>query len=403
MSIIKILSIGKFTLLAGFISLLIFDSPSNANEINLDANGDEVLPASVNLEKPNNEESVEVVAPRKLNTAEYDYIVSQFDGNNNDKDDIAALPIAAALTNARGLQQKSIFFYNNNLSEPNDQNQVKQMRKSAAFAEKLGIETVDYQTDLSAATNKLVQIFNSGKKVLSLEGGPMEAVYRALEQTRKENLSNITLVSHAYWNEHHAEGTRPGGGKPRTWQDLKDNFPEVTFIEVADQNGVWIDPYYDSDTGFQNPDWEWLDSTTNSVLRAARVLMANAASKVNDPSDAGMHFWAFTGNETGDPNDAQQFLAANPPEFISTSGLIDEPIATPITPFNLVTGSYQGRFINQGIPSFSVFRSAIRSNKIEAKDLVQSAISAGRLSEDTLNDAEYLNSVDVLLDALDKN
>ena len=116
-----------------------------------------------------------------------------------------------------------------------------------------------------------------------------------------------------------------------------------------------------------------------------------------------MHFWAFTGNETGAPNDAQQFLAANPPEFISTSGLINEPIATPITPFNLVTGSYQGRFINQGIPSFSVFRSAIRSNRIEAKDLVQSGISAGRLSEDTLNDSEYLNSVDVLLDALDKN
>ncbi len=183
-----------FFLLTGLI-LLIFDSSSNANEINPDANGDEVLPTTEKIEIPVDDDSIDVVAPRKFNTAEYDYIVSQFDGNNNDKDDIAALPIAAALTNARGLQQKSIFFYNNNLSEPNDKNQLKQMRKSASFAEKLGIETFDYQTDLSAATNKLVQIFNSGKKVLSLEGGPMEAVYRALEQTSKENTSTLSILS----------------------------------------------------------------------------------------------------------------------------------------------------------------------------------------------------------------
>ena len=313
-----------FFLLTGLI-LLIFNSSSNANEINPDANGDEVLPTTEKIEIPVDDDSIDVVAPRKFNTAEYDYIVSQFDGNNNDKDDIAALPIAAALTNARGLQQKSIFFYNNNLSEPNDKNQLKQMRKSAAFAEKLGIETVDYQTDLSAATNKLVQIFNSGKKVLSLEGGPMEAVYRALEQTSKEKLSNITLVSHSNWNEERDEGSRPGGGKPRTWQDIKNNFPDVTLIQVADQNGVWLGSYHDDDTGFQNPDWTWLDSTTNSVLREARALMANAESKVNDPSDAGMHFFVFTGNETGDPNDAQEFFTTNPPEFISTPGIMMSP------------------------------------------------------------------------------
>ncbi len=76
---------------------------------------------------------------------------------------------------------------------------------------------------------------------------------------------------------------------------------------------------------------------------------------------------------------------------------------TEITPFNLVTGSYQGRFANQGIPSYNAFLRAIRTNKIEATDLVKSAIAAGRLSEDTLKDTEYLNSVDALLDGLDEN
>ena len=392
-----------FSLLAACISLLIFDSPLNANEINSDANGDEVVPLSENSEKHNDRELAEVVVSSEFDIAKYDYIISQFDGNNNDKDDIAALPIAAALTNARGFQQKSIFFYNNNLSEPNDQNQLDRMRKSAAFAEQLGIETVDYQTDLSAATDKLVDIFNSGKKVLSLEGGPMEAVYRGLEQTSEENFKNITLMSHSNWNEDRDRGNRPGGGKPRTWQDIKNDFPEVTLIEIANQNGVWLGSFHDENTGFQNPRWEWLDSTTNSVLREARALMANAESKVNDPSDAGMHFFAFTGNETGDPDDAQQFFATNSPKVILTSRLIDEPIVNPITPFNLVNGSYQGRFANQGIPSFFVFLSAIRSNKIEAKDLIQSAIESGRLSANTFNDAEYIHSVDVFLDGLDKN
>lgn len=74
-----------------------------------------------------------------------------------------------------------------------------------------------------------------------------------------------------------------------------------------------------------------------------------------------------------------------------------------ITPFNLVSGSYQGRFEEQGIPSFNSFLHAIRSNKIEAEDLVKSAIAAGRLSNDTLDDTSYLSSVDALLDNLDKN
>ena len=248
---------------------------------------------------------------------QFDYIVSQFDGNNNDKDDIAALPIAAALTNAKDLQQKSVFFYDDNISESNINEQVQHMRAGAAFADKLGIETVDYQADLSKANNRLVNIFNTGKKVLSLEGGPIETTYLALEQTSPENLKNITLVSHSNWNEEHDEGSRPGGGKPRTWEDIKKDFPEVNLIQIADQNGVWLGSNYDGSTGFQNDDWNWLDSTTNPVLKEARELMKNAGSKINDPSDFGMHFYAFTGNETGEPNDAKAFFDTYPPKYAS--------------------------------------------------------------------------------------
>ena len=111
---------------------------------------------------------------------EFDRIVFHFDGNKNDSDDVAALPIAAMLTNSADLQDQTAFFYNNNLAENNDNNLVEAMRESPTFAEKLGIDTFDYQSDTEATTDKLVDIFNSGQKVLAIEGGPMEAVYRAL-------------------------------------------------------------------------------------------------------------------------------------------------------------------------------------------------------------------------------
>ena len=74
-----------------------------------------------------------------------------------------------------------------------------------------------------------------------------------------------------------------------------------------------------------------------------------------------------------------------------------------ITPFDLVTGAYQGRFENQGIPSNAIFLAQVRSNRISAEDLVESAISAGRLSEDTLYDQSYLSSVESFMNNLDQD
>ena len=86
-----------------------------------------------------------------------------------------------------------------------------------------------------------------------------------------------------------------------------------------------------------------------------------------------------------------------------TLGSSITPNIIEITPFDLVTGAYQGRFEAQGIPSNAVFLARIRSNKISAEDLVKGAISAGRLSENTLSDQSYLNSVEDFIDNLDKD
>ncbi|MGF1523109.1 MAG: hypothetical protein ACFBSF_12410 [Leptolyngbyaceae cyanobacterium] len=244
---------------------------------------------------------------------QFDYIVSHFDGDAVDKDDVAALPIVGLLLNSAGLASKSTVFYNNNLSAPGASLQVQQMRNSAAFVETLGIATYDYEANATAATDALVAILNSGKKVLILEGGPMEATYQALAQVSPANRANITQISHGLFNE--VTG-------PLTWEDIQNDFPEVTQIEIVDQNGRT-----DSE-GFKSSLWNWLDSTSDPLLQEARTLMnqvMNQNQKQNDPSDAGMHFYALTGNEFGTPLDAQDFFEMYPPSNTDRLSLSIDP------------------------------------------------------------------------------
>ena len=74
-----------------------------------------------------------------------------------------------------------------------------------------------------------------------------------------------------------------------------------------------------------------------------------------------------------------------------------------ITPFNLVTRSYQGAFINKGIPSNGRFVGAVNRGSITARDLVATAIASGRLTPETIDDTTYLRSVTSHLRNLDND
>ena len=82
---------------------------------------------------------------------------------------------------------------------------------------------------------------------------------------------------------------------------------------------------------------------------------------------------------------------------IATPLLAQPRTIAEITPYDLVTASYQGQFTEQGVPSGSRFITATRLNQIGAEDLVQSAIEAGRLSETTLSDRRYLYRINSIL------
>ena len=73
-----------------------------------------------------------------------------------------------------------------------------------------------------------------------------------------------------------------------------------------------------------------------------------------------------------------------------------------ISPTNLVKAAYQGRFKTQGIPSSGGFLTAIRGNRIHAKDLAKVAIASGRLTPQTLDNEQYINSLQGSIDRFKK-
>lgn len=70
------------------------------------------------------------------------------------------------------------------------------------------------------------------------------------------------------------------------------------------------------------------------------------------------------------------------------------------TPFNLANLARTGYFQEQGIPSHSALRKAIASGQVNAENLIKAAVEENRISPETLNDEDYINSVEMKLDRM---
>jgi hypothetical protein len=68
-----------------------------------------------------------------------------------------------------------------------------------------------------------------------------------------------------------------------------------------------------------------------------------------------------------------------------------------LTPFNLVGNAYQGVYRDRAIPGYASLIDGARTGKIAAKDLVKAAIESTDLLPGTIDDLDYLRSVEVQL------
>ncbi|BAY82342.1 hypothetical protein NIES267_18210 [Calothrix parasitica NIES-267] len=96
-------------------------------------------------------------------------------------------------------------------------------------------------------------------------------------------------------------------------------------------------------------------------------------------------------------------VLANKTAANSNLNITQNQVQKKITPFNLVSLAYQGKFKTQGVAGYSSLITAILFDEISGKDLVQIGIDTGRLSAQTINDSSYISSVDSQLKKLPKN
>jgi hypothetical protein len=83
--------------------------------------------------------------------------------------------------------------------------------------------------------------------------------------------------------------------------------------------------------------------------------------------------------------------------------IITPTVAAEVTSTNLVFQGYQGRLLNQGIPSYATFLQSVYLGKIDAKTLIQSAIANGSLDPEMANNESYLRQVNYALFSLRTN
>lgn len=306
---------------------------------------------------------------------DFDLFIIHADGDTQDHDEIAQLPVSALLLNAANLQYKSHLFFNNNLNEGDTAWQVAAMRENADFAKSLGLQIYDYSLDptgsafgqnaFSNVRAQLVALLSSGKKVLSYEAGPMEAIYRALNDTPVQYHPNITLISHSTWNENRNVLNAPGAVAARKWTDCKNDFPLVTYIDIDDQNA-----------NYKSNDWTWLDTVTYPVLKEARAKMMLAGQKipekVNDPSDAGMIAYSLFDSESFSVMDTKLFLEANLPIYRDKFTEVSSGILTfQAADFDLTGTSWQIQNTYTNYKGTKGYLNYAGANKYQAVDVTQ--------------------------------
>ncbi len=257
-------------------------------------------------------------------------VVMSFDGNVHDDDDIVAMAYSAGLWWAAGLKDKVVQFeYNNHTCDTGvnesdgagagagDDSQ--NMRETAAGAiSQFGYNAnlfYDYERQGSASTAKMaaeIEKSTASNPLWIIAAGPMETVWRGLEQANK-GFDHVTIISHSRWNERH---THCSGA--HDWNDLKRVYQNkgVFFVENCDDGGCGSsNKLSDQNDGFNSSksNWYWMRDSNKEYNRWIYGRNPFSSSKF-DPSDAGMSYFLITGgpfdggNKTPDYNDARKLM-----------------------------------------------------------------------------------------------
>ena len=256
-------------------------------------------------------------------------VILSFDGNVHDDDDIVAMPYAAGLWWAAGLQDKVVQIeYNNHVCAinstegdgvgPGTGDDSANMRNSAqGIIDHFGYNPdiiFDYETQDQASTAFMaeqIEQSTASNKLWIIAGGPMETVWRALNMASQGH-NHVIVISHSPWNEEHAHCTNA-----HAWADLVSDFTSqgVFFVGSCSSGGCTEPGELDNQNGGFNSapsNWQWMANSSYEYNRW--IFSRNPFGGKFDPSDAGMSYFLITGgpfnggNKKADHNDARQLM-----------------------------------------------------------------------------------------------
>ena len=239
------------------------------------------------------------------------------DGNFHDRDDICALPMELALLSAAGQAGSVVHVEYSNHFWESDSAQAAAMQQSATvntantwggFNTSVFFDAHSGNNVNLAAVNHLTNAINqssASSPLTIMAGGPMQTIGMALAASRASARPYVTIISHSTWNDVHSGNFGPSEGLTGTtynWSQL--GTMGANLIHIKDQNATINGTY---------AEYSWLNGSGNARLQWLWD-RGQAAGKSNfDCSDAGMTYYALTGDVNASPAKVRTLLTAPAP------------------------------------------------------------------------------------------
>jgi len=234
------------------------------------------------------------------------------DGNHHDEDDIPGMPMAAALMWAAGESGRLVHVQHSTHLGFSTFDQEREMIESAAgmiqYFEVDESAVFNAYRELDAAVAHFAEQAmqsTADDPLWFVCAGPMEVPWRSLQAVKERDpskLQYIRCISHHSWNEDHDK--EPEDNEPpyllHRWSDMQADFPEVTFIRIANQNKKAFNKSFST--------WEWLPATG---IPGYEWLWTRNLKDTFDVSDAGMVYYVLTGQEYALIDQVRSLLEGN--------------------------------------------------------------------------------------------
>lgn len=163
------------------------------------------------------------------------------------------------------------------------------------------------RTNVTVAVAHLTTVINASTASSPLTiicAGPMQTVGMALAASKVASRAFVTVISHSNWNDVHAKSFGPGEGLKGTlynWTDLGGLGAKQ--VHIKDQNAT-INGSYTT--------YGWLNDSTKPKLLWLWARGQVAGKSNFDCSDAGMTYYAMTGDASTTPAKIKTLLTSVP-------------------------------------------------------------------------------------------